>query len=72
MANVGKPEVFKPNLKGMMVGNGVTNWKYDTTPGYIELANAHSFMDPNDYAQMKKLGCDYSMIEFGGKVSDEC
>ena len=60
VANIDKPEVFKPNLKGMMVGNGVTNWNYDTTPAYIELANAHSFMNPDDYAQMKALGCDYS------------
>jgi carboxypeptidase C (cathepsin A) len=72
VANVGKPEVYKPNLKGMMVGNGVTNWKYDTNPAYIELANAHSFMNPDDYAQMKTLNCDYSQLEFGGVQSDEC
>ena len=62
IANVDMPEVFKPNLKGMMVGNGVTNWKYDTVPAYIELANAHSFMNPDDYAQMNALGCDYSQL----------
>lgn len=72
VANVGKPEVYKPNLKGMMVGNGVTNYTYDTTPAYIELANAHSFMNPDDYAQMKALGCDYSHLDFGAKVSDDC
>ena len=33
---------FKPNLKGMMVGNGVTNWKYDTIPAFIEMGYWHS------------------------------
>jgi len=35
-------DVFKPNLKGMMVGNGVTNWKYDTYPAFIEMGYWHS------------------------------
>ena len=26
---------FTPNLKGFLVGNGVTNWKYDTQPAYL-------------------------------------
>jgi len=30
--------VFKPNLKGFMVGNGVTDWTYDTTPAFVQLA----------------------------------
>lgn len=71
-ANLSKPDVFKPNLKGMMVGNGVTNWDYDTIPAYIELANAHSFMNPVDYEQMKALKCDYSGIPFDRPISDEC
>jgi len=66
------PDVFKPNLKGMMVGNGVTNWKYDTIPAFIEMANAHSFMDPVDYQMMKSLGCDYSGLEFDKPISAEC
>jgi carboxypeptidase C (cathepsin A) len=31
-------DTFKPNLKGFMVGNGVTNWKYDTLPAFTEIA----------------------------------
>lgn len=27
--------VYKPNLKGFAVGNGVTNWDFDTTPAYL-------------------------------------
>jgi len=33
--------VFKPNLKGYMVGNGVTNWTYDCDPAYIEMGYWH-------------------------------
>jgi serine carboxypeptidase-like clade 2 len=37
----GNPNVFKPNLKGFMVGNGVTNWQFDTMNAYIEMAYWH-------------------------------
>jgi len=47
-ANINNPKVFKPNLKGFMVGNGVTNWAYDTNAAYLELAYWHSFI-PDDF-----------------------
>jgi carboxypeptidase C (cathepsin A) len=28
---------FRFNLKGFIVGNGVTNWKYDGDPSYIKM-----------------------------------
>ena len=28
---------FKFNLKGMIIGNGVTNWKWDGDPSYIKM-----------------------------------
>jgi hypothetical protein len=58
----------------MMVGNGVTNWDYDTIPAYIELANAHSFIDPEVYAQMKALDCKYpgyALYNSNDKVCDD-
>ena len=27
------------NLKGFMVGNGVTNWKYDADPAWVDTLN---------------------------------
>ncbi len=48
MDNIGTGN-FVPNLKGMMVGNGVTNWKYDTIPAFIEMAYWHSFISKADY-----------------------
>jgi len=35
------PEVQKVMLKGILVGNGVTDWKYDTTPALIDFAFTH-------------------------------
>ena len=40
--NIDNPDVFKPNLKGFAVGNGVTNYTYDCTPAYVEMAYWHS------------------------------
>jgi serine carboxypeptidase-like clade 2 len=40
--NAANPAVFKPNLKGFMVGNGVTNYTYDCTPAYVEMGYWHS------------------------------
>jgi len=52
--------VFKPNLKGFMVGNGVTNWDYDTTNAYVDMAYWHSLYEPELYEQMQALQCDYN------------
>jgi len=59
MANIGT-ENFVPNLKGMMVGNGVTNWKYDTIPAFIEMSYWHSFYSKKDYDSYKENECDFS------------
>lgn len=36
VANKDNTTVYKPNLKGFMVGNGVTHWKYDADPAMVE------------------------------------
>lgn len=46
------PDVFKPNLKGFMVGNGCTNWKYDTEPAYLKMAYWHSLYSQETYDAM--------------------
>ena len=38
------------NLVGMIVGNGVTNWDYDTTPAYVEMGYWHGLYDDATYA----------------------
>ena len=63
--------VFKPNLKGFAVGNGVTNWKYDTTAAYIDMAYWHSLMSEEMHEEFVTLNCDWNMPYMLG-VSDAC
>jgi carboxypeptidase C (cathepsin A) len=48
---------FTINLKGFIVGNGVTNWKYDTTPAYVEMGFWHGLYDIDLYEQFIKNDC---------------
>lgn len=58
--------VFKPNLKGYIVGNGVTNWKYDTVPAFIEMAFWHGLYDLDTYNAMKANNCTYEYAGWAG------
>jgi len=57
--NAGDDTVFKPNLKGFMVGNGVTNYDYDCTPAYVEMGYWHSLYSTDIYDQMAANNCNY-------------
>jgi carboxypeptidase C (cathepsin A) len=57
--NAADPTVFKPNLKGFMVGNGVTNYTYDCTPAYVEMGYWHSLYNTQLYDDMQAAGCNY-------------
>lgn len=70
-ANANDDTVFKPNLKGFAVGNGVTNWQYDTTAAYIEMAYWHSLIDEEMHEKLVALDCDWNMPYMLG-VSDDC
>jgi hypothetical protein len=45
-----------------MVGNGCTNWAYDTSAAYLELAYWHSFIDDDFYFKAKKSNCSLSEV----------
>jgi hypothetical protein len=64
--------VFKPKLKGFMVGNGVTNWKYDTEPAYLQMGYFHSLYDTRTFDSMHEKGCDYSGLALGLNITEEC
>lgn len=40
-AHADDDSVYKPNLKGFMVGNGVTNWDYDCLSAEVEMYYYH-------------------------------
>ena len=62
-----------------MVGNGVTNWKYDTQQAYIEMAYWHGLYDLDMYNDIKSNGCpkEYEYIgtgkpEITANMSETC
>ena len=73
MYNKGVIESKKINLKGILVGNGVADWNYDTTPAMLDFAFTHHLisyenrMDYNKYCLMEnnKEKCN----EVGNKIS---
>jgi carboxypeptidase C (cathepsin A) len=70
-ANINNPEVFLPPLKGMMVGNGVTNWNYDTDPGAFEMSYWHSLIDKELYDNKTANNCSFNVND-DSKESDIC
>lgn len=64
---------MKMPIKGMMVGNGVTNWTYDTQPATMNEAYYRSLMSTKSFDTMNKLKCDWSGVPFGKMPADpEC
>eukprot|EP00347_Sterkiella_histriomuscorum_P004769 403359180 len=63
--------IYYPALKGFMVGNGVTDWKYDGTPAFIEMAYFQGLYGPDLYATLSQ--CDFSYYNFDERnLSLEC
>ena len=71
-ANLNNPEAFLPPLKGMMVGNGVTNWKYDTDPAAFEMSYWHSLIDKEMYDSKEKLNCTFNNMEDDDITPEAC
>jgi len=46
-------------VSGFMVGNGVTNWKYDTTPATIQTAYHHAMYSDQLHEKLLASGCDW-------------
>ena len=55
------------NLKGMAVGNGVTDWTVDTDPAFLQMAWTHALIDIPFYEQLQD-DCD----QFRNLNSDQC
>jgi len=52
-----KKGVKKVNLKGMLVGNGVTNWKHDTISAMMSTAYYRSIMDMETWDELNENNC---------------
>ena len=62
--------MFKPKLKGFMVGNAVTNWKYDTTPAYIDIGYWRGLYDTTTWEALKANDCPRQFEYFEFKYKD--
>lgn len=69
VANAADPNVFKPNLIGFAVGNGVTNWNYDCTPAQVDLYYWHSIMSDDMRIKMENANCDFSGYNFSNATA---
>lgn len=58
-------EAWVPNLKGQIIGNGFTNWRYDGLPAYFEMAYYHGLIDDElfDFAHKR---CNFSYVPIVG------
>jgi carboxypeptidase C (cathepsin A) len=64
---------YQPNLKGFMVGNGVTDWKYDTQPAFIEMGFQHGLYSTTFEEEKISLNCDFSYVFFNdNNISWKC
>ena len=57
-----------------MVGNGVTNWTYDTLPASMEFAYQRGLIDTETHLKLKEYNCDLSMVSPVGEntTTPEC
>ena len=56
----------------MAVGDGVTNWTYDTQPATMNMTYWHAVMGQEMYDQINEYQCDYSLLNFNIFPSAEC
>jgi carboxypeptidase C (cathepsin A) len=55
-----------PNLKGQIITNGFTDWKYDGLPAFFEMSYYHGLIDDElfDFGSKK---CDFSYVPIIGE-----
>lgn len=56
------------NLKGIIVGNGVTNYTYDCQPAYVGMGFWHALYGTDLHDKIEQYGCSFANLE----ESPEC
>jgi hypothetical protein len=55
-----------------MIGNGVTDWKYDGVASYVEMGYWHGLYDMQTHDEINQK-CDLAYFDFRTEsLSDEC
>ncbi|CDW88011.1 serine carboxypeptidase-like protein [Stylonychia lemnae] len=70
--NENRTDVYKPNFKGFMVGNGVTDWRYDTVPAFIEMSVWHGLIKRDLYDRLMQCDFSYFGVNPTFNLSAEC
>lgn len=60
----------KFNLKGIIVGNGVTNYTYDCEPAYVGMGFWHSLYGTSLHDKLEEYGCDFANLEENPKCKE--
>lgn len=61
------------NLKGILVGNGCTDWTVDATAAMPEFLYMHNVMDKDTYAKWVDNKCeDYAGGTFPSVLNEKC
>lgn len=58
------------NLKGILVGNGCTDWDVDATPAMMEFLYMHNVMSIDDFKQWKDNNCYWPVEELYDPPTD--
>jgi hypothetical protein len=53
-ANKVLQEKFVPNLKGMLIGNGLTSYRWDCIPAFLDMAPYHNLLDDNLHQRLSE------------------
>lgn len=70
--NANSSNTFKINLKGIIVGNGVTNWEWDGDTSYIKIGFFHGLYGSGLQSQLIKNNCTYLFEDIKPDDSKEC
>ena len=60
------------NLKGIIIGNGVTDWKYDGDPSYVEMGYYFGLYGIEFKTELEKHNCTFEYLDVEGIKSPKC
>jgi len=67
-----KTSSFQLKLKGFLVGNGVTDWKWDGDTSYVEMGYYHGLYGTELLKQIQDKKCDFYYEDNNPNDSDDC
>jgi hypothetical protein len=65
-------DAWVPNLKGQIIGNGLTDWKYDGLPAFFEMSYYHGLIDDELYDFGRKCNLTYVEVEGQDNLNAGC